>query len=178
MKLPAITLTTLSALALISCAGADNQTDAASYDYSIQTATGSSLGTLELTDMGDRGTKVAIKLMGLEQGPRAMHFHEFGKCEAPGFTSAGGHYNPTGAAHGTKMEDGPHAGDMMNIVIGADGTGEAEFINDRVSISSNGPLPALMDADGSALIIHAKADDYKSQPSGAAGQRIGCAVIK
>lgn len=178
MKFAAITLTTLSALALISCAGADSKTDNASYDYNIQTATGDSLGTLKLTDLGDKGTKVAIKLKGLEQGLRAMHFHEFGKCEAPGFTSAGGHYNPTGAAHGMKMEDGPHAGDMMNIMIGADGTGEAEFINDRVSINSNGPLPPLKDADGSALIIHAKADDYKSQPSGAAGPRIGCAVIK
>ena len=178
MKYAAITLTALSAIALIGCAGADTPTDTVSYDYNIQTATGSSLGTLELTNMGDKGTKVTIKLKGLEQGLRAMHFHEFGKCEAPGFTSAGGHYNPTGAAHGTKMEDGPHAGDMMNIMIGADGTGEAEFINDRVSITSNGPLPPLMDADGSALIIHAKADDYKSQPSGAAGPRIGCAVIK
>ena len=175
MRLAAITITTLSAALLSSCNSSDVNT---SYDYEIKNANGGVIGNIELVDLGKKGTKVSIALNGLEEGSRAMHFHEFGKCEGPDFKSAGGHYNPTGAAHGIKMDDGPHAGDMMNIMVGADGSGSLELINDRVSITPNGPLPALMDADGSALIIHAKADDYVSQPSGAAGPRIGCVVIK
>jgi len=174
MRLAAITITTLSAALLSSCNSSDVNT---SYDYEIKNANGGVIGNIELVDLGKKGTKVSIALSGLEEGSRAMHFHEFGKCEGPDFKSAGGHYNPTGAAHGMKMDDGPHAGDMMNIMVGADGSGSLELINDNVSITSNGPLPALMDADGSALIIHAKADDYVSQPSGAAGPRIGCVVI-
>jgi Cu-Zn family superoxide dismutase len=107
----------------------------------------------------------------------AMHFHETGKCEGPDFKSAGGHFNPSGADHGMDMPNGPHAGDMMNIEIAADGTGELTLVNDRLAITAGGALPALMDADGAALIIHEKADDFKSQPSGAAGARIGCALI-
>ena len=172
MKLAALTSLAFTAALLTACGSAET-----GYQYQIKTAAGEVIGEIKLTDLSENGTKVEIELNGLEQGPRAMHFHEFGKCEGPDFKSAGGHYNPTGVPHGTKMEGGPHAGDMMNIMIGADGAGTLELINERVSIKAGGPLPALMDADGSALIIHAKADDYKSQPSGAAGPRIGCVVI-
>jgi len=118
---------------------------------------------------------VKVEVKGLTPGTRAMHFHEIGRCEAPDFTSSGGHFNPAGVAHG-QVEDGPHAGDMMNIEIDADGNGSFSVLNDMVSVKS-GDLPALMDADGTALVIHAGPDDYESQPSGAAGPRVACAVI-
>jgi len=115
--------------------------------------------------------------MGISPGAHAMHFHEIGRCDAPDFTSSGGHYNPTSAAHGHKMADGPHAGDMMNVEVAADGTGTFVVTNARVSINGDHGLPALLDGDGTALILHAGEDDYVTQPTGAAGGRIGCAVI-
>jgi Cu-Zn family superoxide dismutase len=81
-------------------------------------------------------------------------------------------------AHGKLAADGPHAGDMMNIEVGDDGTGSLTVINELVSINGEHGLPALLDEDGTALIIHEKADDYITQPTGAAGSRIGCALIE
>lgn len=143
----------------------------------ILSADGNALGSLVLEDLGEAGTKVTVAVAGISPGAHAMHFHEIGKCDAPDFTSSGGHYNPTNAAHGHKMPDGPHAGDMMNVDVAADGTGTFVVTNARVSIRGDHGLPALMDADGTALILHESADDYETQPTGAAGGRIGCAVI-
>jgi len=153
-------------------------TDASSpLTQAILNADGEALGSLMLEDLGKGGTKVTVTVAGVSPGPRAMHFHETGKCDAPDFKSSGGHYNPTDAAHGHKMEDGPHAGDMMNIEIAADGTGTFIVTNERVSINGDHGLPALLDSDGTALILHAGQDDYQTQPTGAAGARIGCAVV-
>ena len=116
------------------------------------------------------GVKGQVDIKGLTPGTHAMHFHEFGACEAPDFKSAGGHYNPAAVAHGH------HAGDMMNINVAENGIGTFKVINDKVNLKG-GTLPAFMDSDGTALIIHAGADDYVSQPSGAAGPRVACAVI-
>jgi Cu-Zn family superoxide dismutase len=156
----------------------DVQTDALVVIRDIMTANQDSLGTVTLTDLGAQGTEVTVALSGLDgAGIHAMHFHETGLCEAPDFSSAGGHYNPTGMDHGAMTATGPHAGDMMNIEIDSDGNGLMTVINERVSINGDHGLPALFDDNGSALIIHAGADDYVSQPSGAAGPRIGCALI-
>ncbi len=143
----------------------------------ILSANGTMLGTLELEDLASAGTKITVKVKGISPGPHAMHFHETGKCDAPDFKSSGGHYNPGGVSHGFKVSDGPHAGDMMNVIAAEDGTGTFIVTNERVSINGNHGLPALLDADGTALILHAGQDDYQSQPSGAAGPRIGCAVV-
>ena len=145
--------------------------------HSISGADGTALGSLLLQDLGADGTKITVSVDGISPGPHAMHFHEIGKCDAPDFKSSGGHYNPTSSSHGHKTAEGPHAGDMMNVEADADGTGTFIVINERVSINGNHGLPALLDADGTALILHAGADDYESQPSGAAGSRIGCAVV-
>jgi Cu-Zn family superoxide dismutase len=145
----------------------------------ILTASGDILGTVKLKDLGADGTEVTVSVSGLSQeGTHAMHFHEIGLCEAPGFTSSGGHYNPTNMDHGKMSENGPHAGDMMNLDVGSDGAGMLTVVNDRVSIRGDHGLPALLDSDGSALIIHERADDYVTQPTGAAGARIGCAELK
>jgi len=171
----AILILTSTCLALSACSDGDIDSDEVSFD--IRNDAGQVIGSLELESLGANGTDIEVELSGLDgAGTHAMHFHETGLCEAPAFTSSGGHFNPEGVSHG-EVGDGPHAGDMMNIQIGADGSGEFEVINTRVSIRGEGGLPALMDSDGAALVIHAKADDYTSQPSGAAGPRIACAVI-
>ncbi|WP_416878036.1 superoxide dismutase family protein [Litorimonas sp.] len=144
----------------------------------IMNPEGETIGTVTLTSLGMSGTEVKVDVSGLEQGTHALHFHQTGKCEGPDFASAGGHFNPTDKEHGFDVADGPHAGDMENIDVGINGEGVFTVTNKRVSIRSNdSELPALLDADGAALMIHQKADDYTSQPSGAAGARVGCAVI-
>lgn len=145
----------------------------------IMNPEGEKIGTVTLTSLGMGGTEVKVDVSDLEQGTHALHFHQTGKCEGPEFKSAGGHFNPTDNEHGFDTADGPHAGDMENINIGVNGEGIFTVTNERVSLrSDDNDLPALLDADGSALMIHQKADDYTSQPSGAAGARVGCAVIK
>ena len=152
--------------------------DTSLFERSILTATGDTLGTLSLKDLGEGGTEVTVTVSGLDgAGNHAMHFHEIGACEAPSFKSSGGHFNPMNMAHGKLSADGPHAGDMMNMEVGADGTGTLTIINERASIDGDHGLPALLDADGTALIIHERGDDYTTQPTGAAGGRIGCAVL-
>ncbi|RKQ71517.1 Cu-Zn family superoxide dismutase [Litorimonas taeanensis] len=172
----------LSALiVLTACSGNSeptNNKNNTAYIHEIISPTGDVLGSVSLKDLGMGGTSVMISVSGISEGQHAMHFHEVGKCEGPDFKSSGGHYNPDGRAHGKKVADGPHVGDMMNINVGADQKGEFMIVNERVSIHGDHDLPALFDADGTALILHEKADDYESQPSGAAGARIGCALIK
>jgi len=117
------------------------------------------------------GTLVALRFRGLPPGTHAFHVHAVGKCDPP-FKSAGGHYNPGGIKHGILMEGGPHAGDMPNIHVAKNGKLDIEILNTRLKLDGR-----LFDADGAALILHAKGDDYRSQPSGAAGARIACGVI-
>ncbi len=143
----------------------------------LKTPDGAETGNVvlwESAEMAGVGYRISVKNM--SAGSHAFHFHETGKCEGPDFKSAGGHFNPAMKAHGFNVEDGPHAGDMKNIEVGADGTGTFKGMNMSVSLGGS-DLPTLKDANGSAIIIHAKADDYASQPSGAAGPRIACAVI-
>ncbi|WP_409433768.1 superoxide dismutase family protein [Litorimonas sp. RW-G-Af-16] len=173
-----LSLTLTAILALSACSSQDTASDSPmTIEQPILSTIGNQLGTVTLRDLGADGTEVKVTVTGISEGSHAMHFHETGKCEGPDYASAGGHYNPTNAAHGTKMANGPHAGDMMNIDVMGDLTGQMTVINERVSINGDHGLPPLLDGDGTALIIHEKADDYESQPSGAAGARIGCAVI-
>lgn len=166
-----------SFIGLMACSNPTVQTDRLIVERPILNAEGRPLGLVTLTDLGADGTQVTVKISGIAEGAHAMHFHEFGKCDAPDFKSSGGHYNPTGAAHGIKMDGGPHVGDMMNIDVGADLTGTLTVVNERVSITGGNGLSALFDSDGTALIIHERADDYITQPTGAAGGRVGCALI-
>jgi superoxide dismutase, Cu-Zn family len=135
---------------------------------------GKSAGTATLTET-NQGVLIRVELSGLPPGTHAIHVHEKGLCEAPGFDSAGGHFNPHAKEHGY-TDKGPHAGDLPNIHVPASGQLTFELLARDVTLTS-GP-GFLLDLDGSALVIHEKADDYKTGPAGNAGARIACAVIK
>ena len=113
-------------------------------------------------------------LKGLPEGVHAVHLHSTGNCLAPDFTSAGGHLNPEGKEHGTENPNGSHLGDLPNVEIGPDGTGRLEA---TLSGSLEDALDAIFDEDGSAIVVHAGADDNMTDPSGNAGSRIACGVL-
>lgn len=136
---------------------------------------GFSIGTMTLSQAA-KGTRIALDLKDLPPGELAIHFHEKGECLGPEFKTAGEHFSPSKKAHGHKSKDGPHAGDMKNVTVASNGTVKTDFINPYVSLKEGDT--ALMKAGGTAFVIHAKADDYKTQPSGDSGDRIACAVIK
>lgn len=138
-------------------------------------ADGKSMGMVMLQDTPS-GVLVTTDLKGLPAGEHGFHFHEKGVCDAKQkFTTAGAHFAPGGTQHGLMVMGGPHGGDMPNEHVGADGVLDAQVLNTGVTLAA-GPK-SLKDMDGSALVIHAKPDDYKTQPSGDAGDRIGCAVV-
>jgi Cu-Zn family superoxide dismutase len=138
---------------------------------SLKDGKGKAVGTAQLTQTA-HGVLIAVDLHGLKAGVHAIHLHEVGKCDGPDFKSAGGHFNPAKKQHGFMSAEGPHAGDMPNIDVPANGKLKAELLAPDATIDT------LMDADGSALVVHAKADDYKSQPAGDAGDRVACGVIE
>lgn len=137
---------------------------------------GNSVGVAKLTEEED-GVRVKVNVTGLPEGMHGFHFHEIGKCEAPDFESAGSHFNPTGADHGLENESGPHAGDLPNLEVGADGAVDEEFLAELVTLAS-GQDNSLLREGGTALVIHAEADDGKTQPSGNSGDRIACGVVQ
>ncbi len=132
-------------------------------------------GTAELFAASSGGVLIRLEVSGLPAGQWvAFHVHETGKCDhGTGHDSAGGHFNPSAREHGFKSAGGPHAGDMPNQYVGADGVLRAEVFNAAVSLDDGEAGIA-----GRALMIHAKADDYASQPSGNAGERLACGVIE
>ena len=121
------------------------------------------------------GVLVRVSVKGLTPGLHAVHVHAVGKCEGPAFTSAGGHFNPTGKKHGLKSPEGSHAGDMPNMLVGKDGAGRFEAMTDGITLRA-GPL-SIFDADGSALVIHEGADDNVTDPTGNAGGRAACGLV-
>jgi Cu-Zn family superoxide dismutase len=139
----------------------------------FRTADGRDAGTAALTETG-AGVLVRATLRNLPPGTHALHVHETGTCEPP-FESAGGHYNPTDRQHGFLNPQGEHAGDLTNITVGADGTASADLLAPEVTLGTAGAT--LRDTDGSSLVVHAGADDYRTDPSGNSGDRIACGVI-
>jgi superoxide dismutase, Cu-Zn family len=121
------------------------------------------------------GVRIAVTGFRLPPGPKGLHIHEVGRCEPPAFTSAGGHFNPTGRKHGRLSPDGPHAGDLPNLEVGASGQAGIDIVHRPVTL---GPGPASLFAGrGTALVIHAAADDEKTDPTGNSGGRIACGVL-
>jgi Cu-Zn family superoxide dismutase len=130
-------------------------------------------GQAVLTAAGDKLT-LTLALVGLPQGSKGMHLHMVGRCDAPDFTSAGGHLNPAGRKHGIENPAGSHLGDLPNIVISANGTAtaSAQLSGTRAELEAS-----LFDTDGTAIVVHAGPDDYKTDPSGNSGARIACGVL-
>ena len=135
---------------------------------------GSTIGKA-MFEQAPKGVLMYVEVTGLTPGAHGIHLHAKGACE-PDFTAAGGHINPDGVAHGLRNPEGPDNGDLPLLYVGADGSAQAEFFTPRVSVSG-GPAPALLDEDGSAVVIHAHPDDHITQPIGGAGGRVGCGVV-
>jgi Cu-Zn family superoxide dismutase len=122
------------------------------------------------------GVTVRLDASGLPAGVYGAHIHAIGRCNPPDFSSAGPHWNPTGEQHGRNNPQGAHLGDLPNLMIGADGRGTLEFALPGASLSGGGA--ALLDEDGAAIVIHERADDYRTDPSGNSGARIACGVFR
>jgi len=136
---------------------------------------GAGIGTATL-EQGEQGVAIHLALKGLTPGEHAIHFHQNAKCDAPDFKSAGGHFNPTASHHGLHNPAGPHAGDMENITAAADGSSNVTVSDERVTLEPGKPN-SLFANGGTALVIHAHADDMVSDPAGNAGDRVACGVI-
>ncbi|MBX9774083.1 MAG: superoxide dismutase family protein [Xanthobacteraceae bacterium] len=160
----------LIAVSLSSASPATAQTAKAA----LKDQKGVDVGTVDLTQT-PAGVMLRLSLKGMPAGERAFHIHAVGKCEAP-FTSAGGHFNPGGQKHGLLVGPG-HAGDMPNLHVPASGILEVEILNAAVTLEKGKPN-SLFGKEGTAIVIHAGKDDYKSDPAGNAGDRIACGIIQ
>jgi Cu-Zn family superoxide dismutase len=134
---------------------------------------GKDVGKVELTETPG-GVLLRLTLDGVPPGEHAFHVHAVGKCEAPDFKSAGPHFNPDETKHGLLNPEGPHSGDMPNLHVPDGGKLTVEVLNEMVTLDGE---QALLDADGSAIVVHASADDYTTDPAGNAGDRIACGVV-
>lgn len=141
----------------------------------LKDVAGAVKGVATLSSTKD-GVKIRLRAHGLEPGEHALHFHQVAKCEGPDFKTAGPHFNPAGKQHGMQNPQGSHAGDMPNFKAKKNGNANFTYVNKAVSLTDEGGK-SLFANGGTAIIIHAKADDYKTDPSGNAGDRVACGVI-
>ncbi len=144
----------------------------------IKGPAGQDLGSAMLTD-GPRGVLLKLEVKDMPPGWHGLHFHEKGDCSSADFKSAGAHvHGSTMAVHGLLNPDANEAGDLPNLYVGPDGAGHAEVFSPWTSLGQDGDRLDLADVDGSAIVIHASADDHVSQPIGGAGARLACGVIR
>ena len=166
----AITLTLLLAGCAAMTSGGGNAAIA-----ELKTPQGQTVGVARFAQAGNF-VRIVVEVKGLPPGPHGMHVHAVGKCDPPDFTSAGEHFNPMNKQHGALNPQGlPHAGDLPNLTVAPDGNGRMETTTEQLTLGS-GPT-SVWDADGSALVVHASPDDFKTDPTGNSGGRIACGVL-
>ena len=164
---------TLAVIALIGLAGTIG-VSAQMKHVDLKDAKGNSVGMAMISPARGGGVSVELTLKGLPPGEHGVHLHSVAKCEPP-FKSAGTHFNPTNKKHGLLNPDGPHAGDMPNFKVAANGTVQTTITNKNVTMGSE--ANSIYAGGGTALVIHEKADDMKTDPSGNAGEPIACGAI-
>lgn len=170
---PMLSLSALLALSSLA-------TPALARTFPIVAEGGKTIGQVELTD-GSKGLLVRVKASGLTPGWHGMHFHSVATCADPGFKMSGGHVHDASVSaplHGLLNPMESDLGDLPNLYVAADGTVNAEVFSPFVSLQGAGGRMALLDSDGSALVLHAAPDDHQSQPIGGAGARVACGAIK
>ena len=136
----------------------------------LMDATGRPAGRATVREVAG-GLRVTVDARGLPAGTHGAHLHTVGACIAPAFASAGPHWNPAGSKHGSMNPQGPHAGDLPNLIVGRDGHGTLGVV------LAGATMDGLLDADGAALVVHATADDLITDPSGNSGARVACGVL-
>jgi len=161
------------AAALTGCQTIDEAPNERLGQATLRLASGLPGGTAQLLASGTQ-VNISIAVIGLTPGVHGVHLHVTGSCEAPEFTSAGAHLNPGGHQHGTSNPAGAHLGDLPNVTVGNLGTGT---VSATLSGTRDEVLTQLFDGDGTAVVVHASADDYRTDPSGNSGGRIACGVL-
>jgi len=157
----------IGAALLAACATPDELGPVAGPSVPLVNSAGMSVGAVQ-AEARQGGSYLRIAVQGMTPGEHGLHLHAVGRCDGPDFKSAGAHWNPAGKQHGHLNPLGAHAGDLPNLTVSANGRGAINFLV---------PTSSLADGDGTSLVIHAKPDDYKTDPSGNSGDRIACAVI-